>query len=109
MGSRVRYENRAAWTDSIPSAFACVLLFLIYFASYPLYAQGSCPLRLSTFSQAKSPAALWNADNIYWVSYVALPDSRYEVVIVGDTIELTPSSFSMLSRTDDRPISNWDK
>jgi hypothetical protein len=107
MPSKVRFRNVVNLMRSI--AFFCVVCFLLSFLASPLFAQSNCPLRLSTFSRAKGSAELWSADNTYWVSYVALPNSRFEIVVVGDTLELTPSTFAMLSRTDDRPISNWDR
>lgn len=74
-----------------------------------LAAQSTCQLRLSVSGQSPSVDTLWQADNLFWVSQTQSSDSRYDVYVVGDTLRLSPASFPMLARTDDRPITNWNR
>ncbi|HWX36954.1 MAG TPA: hypothetical protein VNZ53_57275 [Steroidobacteraceae bacterium] len=72
-------------------------------------AQANCALRFGNQANARSLASLWDDDRLYWVSQQALANSRYDVIVVGETLRLDAATFPMLARSDDRPISNWRK
>jgi hypothetical protein len=82
-------------------------LLVLSFLASRVQGQSGCPLRLTVAPQSPPVEALWNADALYWVSSSSPTAGAYDVLVVGDTLRLTPSSFPMLARSDDRPITNW--
>lgn len=85
----------------------CLLTLAIGLCSAEARGQGGCPLRLSVAANTAAPDALWQADGLYWVSHTSSTPGTFDVLIVGDTLRLTPAAFPMLARSNDRPISNW--
>src|SRR5581483_401273 len=85
------------------------VLVVALLAQQLIDAQSTCQLRLSTPPNAKSLDLLWQVDNLFWVSQSKNANSQFDVYVVGDTLRLTPALFSMLTRTDDRPITNWNR
>ena len=83
------------------------LMLVIGFGGAAARGQGGCPLRLAVTANATPPEVLWQADGLYWVSHTSPTPDTFDVLIVGDTLRLTPAAFPMLARGNDRPISNW--
>ncbi len=100
-----RRTPRCRWPQRLCALFFSLLLLQAPAAE--VFGQ-SCPARFGAVA-APDFDALWQADNLYWVGSSQPTTGKFDVVIVGDVIVLTPKTFPMLARTDNRPISNWSK